>query len=100
IRDFHVTGVQTCALPIFGKKYIPGPTEGSYMITEEAYAPYLFETKIDGKFAYLTKGTWEVENAFMAGPFINYAVRDEKNNRYVEIGRASGRERGEVAGRD
>lgn len=68
-----------------GKKHIPGPTEGSYMITEEAYAPYLFETKIDGKFAYLTKGTWEVENAFMAGPFINYAVRDEKNNRYVVL---------------
>lgn len=66
-----------------GKKYIPGPTEGSYMITEKAYAPYLFETKVDGKFAYLTKGTWEVENAFMAGPFINYAVRDEANNRYV-----------------
>lgn len=68
-----------------GKKHIPGPSEGSYMITEEAYAPYLFETKVDGKFAYLTKGTWEVENAFMAGPFINYAVRDEKNNRYVVL---------------
>lgn len=66
-----------------GKAHIPGPVEGSYMITEEAYAPYLFETKVDGKFAYLTKGTWEVENAFMAGPFINYAVRDKKNNRYV-----------------
>lgn len=66
-----------------GKKYIPGPVEGSYMITEEAYAPYLFETQIDGKFAYLTKGTWELENAFMAGPFINYAVRDEANDRYV-----------------
>lgn len=66
-----------------GKKYIPGPVEGSYMITEKAYAPYLFETKVGGKFAYLTKGTWEVENAFMAGPFINYAVRDEKNDRYV-----------------
>ena len=68
-----------------GKKYIPGPTEGSYMITEEAYAPYLFETKVDGKFAYLTKGTWELENAFMAGPFINYAVRDEAKNRYVVL---------------
>ncbi len=66
-----------------GKKHIPGPVKGSYMITEEAYAPYLFETKIDGKFTYLTKGTWEVENAFMAGPFINYAVRDEAHNRYV-----------------
>ena len=66
-----------------GEKYIPGPVEGSYMITEEAYAPYLFETKIDGHFAYETRGTWEVNNAYMAGPFVNYAIRDEKNNRYI-----------------
>lgn len=66
-----------------GKTHIPGPVEGSHMITEEAYAPYLFETEIDGKFAYETKGTWEVKNAFMAGPFINYAVKDTANNRYL-----------------
>ena len=66
-----------------GLEHIPGPLEGSYMITEEAYAPYLFDSEIDGKFAYETKGTWEVKNAFMAGPFINYAVRDTVNNRYI-----------------
>ncbi|MGB8703775.1 MAG: DUF4837 family protein [Gillisia sp.] len=66
-----------------GEAHIPGPVEGSYMITEDAYAPYLFRTKIDGHFAYETKGIWEVKNAFMAGPFINYAVRDTANNRYV-----------------
>ncbi|TBW27741.1 DUF4837 family protein [Gramella sp. KN1008] len=66
-----------------GKAQIPGPVEGSYMITEKAYAPYLFETKIGGKFAYETRGTWEVQNAFMAGPFVNYAVKDEANNRFL-----------------
>lgn len=66
-----------------GEARIPGRLEGSYMITEKAYAPYLFETKIDGKFTYETRGTWEVENDFMAGPFVNYAVKDEKNNRFV-----------------
>ena len=66
-----------------GAAHIPGPLEGSYMITEEAYAPYLFDSEVDGKFAYETKGTWEVKNAFMAGPFINYAVRDTVNNRYI-----------------
>lgn len=68
-----------------GEEHIPGPTEGSYMITEEAYAPYLFETKIDGKFAYETRGTWEVKNAFMAGPFVNYAIKDEANNRFLVV---------------
>ena len=53
------------------------------MITEAAFAPYLFDSEIDGKFAYETKGIWEVKGAFMSGPFILYAVRDEKNDRYV-----------------
>ena len=66
-----------------GEAQIPGRLEGSYMITEKAYAPYLFETEIDGKFAYETRGTWEVANDFMAGPFVNYAVKDEKNNRFL-----------------
>jgi hypothetical protein len=68
-----------------GEAHIPGPVEGSYMITEEAYAPYLFESQLDGKFAWETRGTWEVKGAFMAGPFINYAVRDSVNNRYVVL---------------
>ncbi|MCM4159210.1 DUF4837 family protein [Antarcticibacterium flavum] len=68
-----------------GQAHIPGPVEGSYMITEEAYAPYLFESQLDGKFAWETRGTWEVKGAFMAGPFINYAVRDSVNNRYVVL---------------
>lgn len=68
-----------------GEAQIPGRLEGSYMITEKAYAPYLFETEIDGKFAYETRGTWEVQNDFMAGPFVNYAIKDEKNNRFIVL---------------
>lgn len=66
-----------------GEAQIPGRLPDSYMITEKAYAPYLFETEIDGKFAYETRGTWEVQNDFMAGPFVNYAIKDEKNKRFV-----------------
>lgn len=66
-----------------GAKYIPGPKEDTHMITEEAYAPYLFETEIDGKFTYEVKGTWEVKDFFMAGPFVTYAIKDDKNDRYV-----------------
>ncbi|MBO3096759.1 DUF4837 family protein [Gelidibacter pelagius] len=68
-----------------GKVHIPGPVEGSYMITEEAYTPYLNETTIDGKPAFESRGIWDVKNAFMAGPFINYAIEDKTNNRYVVI---------------
>ncbi|WP_127844540.1 DUF4837 family protein [Psychroflexus aestuariivivens] len=68
-----------------GEKHIPGPNEETHMITEEAYAPYLSETKIDGKFAYEIKGTWEVEGFFMAGPFLTYAIKDEAKERYVVL---------------
>lgn len=68
-----------------GEVHIPGPVEGSYMITEEAYTPYLYETTIDGRPAYETKGIWDVKNAFMSGPFINYAIEDKPHNRYVVI---------------
>lgn len=66
-----------------GEQHIPGPNENTHMITEEAYAPYLFETEIDGKFAYEIKGTWEVKGFFMAGPFVTYAIKDDKYDRYV-----------------
>ncbi|MAP81628.1 MAG: DUF4837 domain-containing protein [Aequorivita sp.] len=65
-----------------GSSLLPVEDDGEF-ITEDAYAPYIFKTQIDGKFAYETKGTWEVRNDWMGGPFINYAVRDEKNNRYL-----------------
>ncbi|WP_347923225.1 DUF4837 family protein [Pontimicrobium sp. SW4] len=68
-----------------GKAHIPGPIEGSYMITEEAYTPYLNTTIIDNKPAFETKSTWEVKDAFMAGPFINYAIKDEVNNRLLVL---------------
>lgn len=68
-----------------GKAHIPGPIEGTYMITEEAYAPAVFETIIDNKPAIETKGLWDVKNAFMSGPFINYIIEDKINNRLLVI---------------
>lgn len=82
-RDTNIIGNIIKMRDSIGKTFIPGPVDDSFMITEEAYAPYLFETEIDGKFAYETRGTWEVKGAFMAGPFVNYAIKDEANNRYL-----------------
>ncbi|TJY34781.1 DUF4837 family protein [Pontimicrobium aquaticum] len=68
-----------------GKVHIPGPLDGSYMITEEAYTPFLNQTMIDNKPTFETKSTWEVKDAFMAGPFINYAIKDQVNNRLIVL---------------
>ena len=68
-----------------GKIYVPGRLNGSYMITEKAYRPYFYKTKINDKKAFLTKGMWEVANDFMAGPFVNYMIEDKVNNRWLII---------------
>lgn len=65
--------------------YIKGREPNTRMITGEAYAPYFSNTTLDGKKAYETKGTWELKNDFMSGPFINYAIVDETYNRILVI---------------
>lgn len=66
-----------------GKKYIPGPVDGSYMATEMAYAPHVYETIIDNKPTIEVKGLWDVKKQFMSGPFIMYLIEDKVNDRYV-----------------
>jgi len=68
-----------------GEKYIPGREEGMYMITEKAYAPYVFDAEIANRPAIETKGMWEVKNFMMAGPFINYIVEDAPNDRLLVL---------------
>jgi len=68
-----------------GKKYIPGQIEDSYMITEEAYTPHVFEVELAGKKAFETRGKWEVKGVYMAGPFLSYSVIDKANNRVVVV---------------
>ncbi len=66
-----------------GKRYIHGALGSTWMITETAYSPYFLQTQIDHKIAFETKGSWQLKDDFMAGPFINYAIKDEKNKRYL-----------------
>ncbi len=68
-----------------GKRYIPGRLKGSYMITERAYRPYFYKTSAKGKLTYITKGTWEVANDFMAGPFVNYMIKDTLKKRWMVL---------------
>ncbi len=68
-----------------GKLYIPGRLPGSYLITERAYRPYFYKTSLDGNKGYLTKGTWEVANDFMAGPFVNYTLYNNKSKKWIVI---------------
>ena len=71
-----------------GQRFIPGPdlpTKKTYMVTENAFAPYVFSTEIAGKEALEVRGIWEVHNYPMAGPFLTYIIRDEENNRNLVL---------------
>lgn len=78
-----------------GKVYIKGRQDGeitadgkkieSYMITEDAYAPFLRETILDNKPTLESKGIWDLKADFMGGPFINYAIDDKINKRWVIV---------------
>jgi hypothetical protein len=57
--------------------------DGIIMTTENAYAPSIFKAIIDNKPAYETRGIWKIEGAYMGGPFVNYAIEDKVNNRYL-----------------
>lgn len=68
-----------------GKKHLPGRKENMYMITEKAYTPRVFQTRLDGRRTYQTHGKWEVKNDFMAGPFLNFAIEDPENHRWLVL---------------
>lgn len=68
-----------------GKQYIHGQEPSTFMSTEEAYSPYLYMTSFKDRRTFETRGNWEMENDFMNGPFLNYAIRDDKHNCYLII---------------
>ena len=66
-----------------GSLYISGKDFNTNMLTEEAYAPYLFKSRHNGLETFETKGTWQLNNDFMSGPFINYSIIDPENDRIL-----------------
>ncbi len=71
-----------------GEKYIPGPdipNKTTYMVTEKAFAPYVFSAEVAGKKAAEVRGIWEIENYPMAGPFLTYIINDPEHNRKLVI---------------
>lgn len=68
-----------------GSLYIHGTEAGTYMVTEEAYSPSFFMTGFNNKSAFETRGNWEMKGDFMNGPFLNYAIRDDKHNCYLIV---------------
>lgn len=62
------------------KNFIPGPTEGSYMITSDFISPKVERTTFKDRFTIKIRGLWELENGFLGGPYLSYTFVNEKTN--------------------
>lgn len=68
-------------------RYIPGPSEGSYMSTETEELPPLLANVHDFPAGYTVelRGMWRVENNYMGGPFVSYTFADSRTGNLVTV---------------
>src|SRR5207302_4914781 len=95
IRDFHVTGVQTCALPIY---IAAAEAIGQPLVIEPQLVQDRGVDVVDGQ-GILDDGVAKLVGASKREASPEAAARQEQAvavDVVVEIGRASCRERGEV----
>lgn len=64
-------------------KNIPGPSDGSYMSTEDRLVAQTNMVDIYGRQWFQTRGLWMVKGDFMGGPFISFVTYAD--GRYVAI---------------
>jgi len=69
------------------QKYIPGPSEGSFMSTETEFVPPMVTVVPDFPAGYAVemRGMWNVENDFMGGPFVSYTFSDRRTGKLVTV---------------
>lgn len=64
---------------------IPGPSDGSYMITSEYFPPEYRMFRMDGRIWCELRGFWDVKNDFMGGPFVSYTTVNTVTNQVITI---------------
>jgi len=69
----------------YTNKYVTGSNKGSYMLSYKEYVPIQKEISLNGIYVNELRGLWHMHRDFMGGPFINYSLVDEKNNRVICI---------------
>ena len=64
---------------------IPGPSDGSYMTTSEAFEPDYRMFRMEGRLWCELRGFWDVHGDFMGGPFVSYTTVDTATGRVLTI---------------
>lgn len=65
-------------------KNIPGPSDGSYMITNPELLEVAYK-QIEGRSWAVMDGFWDVARDYMGGPFSNWSTLDAANQRVIAI---------------
>lgn len=71
----------------FQRRYVPGPTKGSYMSLDRKFVIPKYTLIHDFPVDYTAeiRGLWRVENDFMGGPFISYTFLNQNTKQIVTL---------------
>lgn len=69
----------------YTSKYVKGGNENTYMVSFADFTPVQNEISFKSIYVNELRGWWDMKNGFMGGPYINYSMVDEKNNRVICI---------------
>ncbi len=64
---------------------IPGPSDGSYMTTSDAFEPDYRMFRLEGRLWCELRGFWDVQGDFMGGPFVSYSTVDTATDRVFTL---------------
>ena len=64
---------------------IPGPADGSYMTTSDAFEPAYKLFRMEGRIWAELRGFWDVKGDFMGGPFVSYTTVDTATDRVFTL---------------
>ena len=69
----------------YTRKYVSGGNKNSFMLSYHEYTPDQKEINFNGIYVNEIRGLWHMQGDFMGGPFVNYTLVDEQNNRVICI---------------
>ncbi|MDD4033045.1 MAG: DUF4837 family protein [Bacteroidales bacterium] len=68
------------------KKNVPGPEEGTYMVTDTVNYETIYEPiSYNNQYYVWMKGLWYIENYFMGGPYVALSTINEKAGQIITV---------------
>jgi len=69
-----------------GREYFATTLDSTFMKVNDRDLPlFVNVTEINGTYALEGRGIWEMENDFLAGPFVSYLINDEADKQLVFV---------------